>query len=400
MKIIKMKIADLIHDPANARKHDDKNLSAIKGSLAAFGQQKPIVIDEKNVVLAGNGTLEAAKSLGWTEIGCVVTDLKTSTDKKAFALADNRTSELASWDTDILSDALKGLTLDDFDITSIGFDLPGLDTPPEGLTDPDDVPADVDTRAKPGDIWKLGNHRVMCGDSTNIQHVDLLMNGDKADMVFTDPPYNITNHAQKTNNSVLKKFIDQSKAIEHIAQFNPDEFTQTLPVVLKEGIVNAYFFCNKDLVFDYIKWGREVGAPENILVWKKPAGMIAHRHYGYDVEYIVYLRLNAIFNNKIEGANYSRVQEYGRTGKLEKGEGNDHPTVKPVALLSNILTISSNVSSLVYDAFLGSGSTLLACEKTNRKCYGMEIDPKYVDVILARWEKFTGKTAALAEDLT
>lgn len=390
MQIIKIKIADLIHDPANARKHDDKNLSAIKGSLAAFGQQKPIVIDEKNVVLAGNGTLEAAKALGWTEIGCVVTDLKTSTDKKAFALADNRTSELASWDTDILSDALKGLTLDDFDITSIGFDLPGLDTPPEGLTDPDDVPEDVDTRAKPGDIWILGNHRVMCGDSTNIQHVEKLMNGEKADMVFTDPPYGMfldTNYdsmfsSDAKHNKTGNRFTN---VVGDHEDFNPD-------------FINNIFASFSDTKEIFL-WGADYYS-ELIPERKQGSWVVWDKRCNEQMDKVTGNTFELCWSKSKHKRLIARLMWSGHHG-MQKDDTKTrvHPTQKPSALAEWFFEQWGEKNDLVADVFLGSGSTLVACEKTNRKCYGMEIDPKYVDVILARWEKFTGKTAVLENNL-
>jgi len=366
-----MKIADLLHDPANARKHDERNLSAIKGSLVAFGQQKPIVIDEKNVVLAGNGTLEAAKSLGWTEIDCVVTDLKTSTDKKAFALADNRTSELASWDTDILSDALKGLTLDDFDITSIGFDLPGLDTPPEGLTDPDDVPEDVDTRAKPGDIWILGNHRVMCGDSTNIQHVEKLMNGEKADMVFTDPPYGVGYKYKSHDDNVT-----QEEHFFFLRTLMAQSLLFSSRIIITPGCKNLPMMINARNDFTHVG------------CWIKTNAMSPGRvTYFWTWEPI-------FFYGKFKRKRGNDVFNYPVGTQPDTG---DHTCPKPIALWLDIVENFSEPKDSILDFFLGSGSTLIACEKTDRKCYGMEIDPHYVDVILSRWEKFTGKTAKLEE---
>ena len=201
MQIESVAIASLVFDPANARKHEAKNLDAIKGSLARFGQQKPIVVGKKGVIIAGNGTLAAARSLGWEKIDVVYTEL-TGTDATAFAIADNRTSELAEWDAGILSETLKSLQEMDFDLGSIGFDADDLAAliatpePPEGLTDPDAVPENVETRCKPGDLWALGTHRLLCGDSTNVQHVERLMGGEKPLLMVTDPPYGVEYDAE------------------------------------------------------------------------------------------------------------------------------------------------------------------------------------------------------------
>jgi len=186
-------ITSLVLDPANARRHPDKNLETIKGSLARFGQQKPIVVGKNNVVIAGNGTLEGARALGWDKINVVRTELE-GTEATAYALADNRSGELAEWDANILGETLKSLQDIDFDLSAIGFDDDDLakmmpTEVAEGLTDPDAVPENVETRCKPGDLWILGDHRLLCGDSTNVQHVERLMGGQKASLCFTSPPY-------------------------------------------------------------------------------------------------------------------------------------------------------------------------------------------------------------------
>lgn len=390
MQIESVKIDALSFDPANARKHSKKNLDAIKGSLAKFGQQKPIIVDKNGVVVAGNGTMEAAKSLGWNEINVVRTEL-TGPDAIAFALADNRTAELAEWDLDPLNKTLQSLKDIDFDLGAIGFDDDFMEahTPEvikEGLTDEDAVPEQVETRCKPGDLWTLGNHRLLCGDSTNVQHVERLMGGEKADMVFTDPPYNQeTNGGFKGNiGSALRK---QSKEIEHLCEFKPEMFLSILPVVFEKNKLNAYCFCNKDLVVDYLKWSRDFGYSYNILIWKKPSAIPIGGSYRPDVEYLLVFRKSGIFNGAIPDVNYSKVLEHKR--EIDK----IHPTMKPVEMIENQLKIASNPESVVMDFFLGSGSTLIACEKTNRKCYGCEIDPHYVSVSIERWMKFTGKEA-------
>ncbi len=354
--IVKVSLSNLFEDPSNARSHDEKNLSAIKGSLLKFGQQHPIIIDKNNVILAGNGRFRAAKELGWTSMDCIVTDLDSSTDKTAFALADNRTSELATWDTDILSDTLKALDEDGFDVTAIGFDLPEVLEPVTPGCDEDDVPEDVVTRSKPGDIWKLGNHRIMCGDSTNIQHVEKLMEGEKADMVFTDPPF-------PNNSKILHDMIDGIDSAFQIAQ------------TVCDG--NQLWF------WDNIS-SPPFGEVTARHVWHKTNGWQAGHWESMNVFHADKKRHESVVFS------YPNV---GQDGELREIQGN-HPTPKPSALLLAVFEFTK-AGNKVLDLFLGSGATLIACEKTKRKCYGMEIDPKYVDVILARWEKYTGKTAEL-----
>ncbi len=258
----------------------------------------------------------------------------------------------------------------------------------EGLTDEDAVP-DVpeEPKTKLGDIYQLGNHRLMCGDSTSIDAIDKLMKGQKADLVLTDPPYSIETQGG-FKGEIGKSLRKQASSIEFIANFEPAEFLNTLPLVFQSNKFNAYIFCNKDLLPDYLVWARDNKISFNVLIWKKPNAIPIGDSHRPDIEYLLLFRKSAIWNNGIKGVNYSRCLEYGR----EKGL---HPTMKPVALLENEIYISSNTQSIVLDFFGGSGSTLIACEKTNRHARLIELDPKYCDVIVKRWEDFTGKKAEL-----
>ncbi len=396
MKIETIAIADLAFDPANARKHSQKNLDAIKGSLAKFGQQKPIVIDGKGVVVAGNGTLQVARDLGWKKIAAVRTEL-TGADAIAFALADNRTAELAEWDSGVLNDTLKSLKDLDFDLGSIGFDDDFMasvepEVHNEGLTDPDAVPENVETRCKPGDLWVLGNHRLLCGDSTNVQHVERLMGGEKADMVFTDPPYGISIvKAGTVGASARSGFVGAKNAPGPVARarsYRPiegddDPFDPNLILGLGFKTIilwGANHYASK--LPDRPQW----------LIWDKKieSGTLDHNNFS-DCE-LAWTNSNALS---------AKIYRHTWAGMLRAGDRTDelkdrvHPTQKPVGLCAAVLTDFSKEGESVLDLYLGSGSTLIACEKTGRRCFGMEIDPKYCDVILARWEAFTGKTARL-----
>ncbi len=379
MKIESLAIASLVLDPSNARKHATKNLEAIKGSLAKFGQQKPIVVGKGNVVIAGNGTLEAARALGWTEIDVVHTKLE-GPEAIAFAIADNRTGELAEWDGGILSETLKSLQAMDFDLGSIGFDDKDLAkmiaTPVvEGLTDPDEVPENVETRCKVGDLYILGGHRLLCGDSTNVQHVERLMGGEKADMVFTDPPYGI-DFDDEANAS--KQIAHTGKVSKKFGKIKNDDKE------FDAGFILSFF--KKSQIF---LWGANeytASIPRGSwIVWDKKLEQQANVPYG-DFE--------LCWSN---GKGWKMVRvPWGGFKNKEKGEDRLHPTQKPVALAQEFFDRWGKPDDLVADLFLGSGTTLIACEKTGRRCFGMEIDPHYCDVILARWEKFTGKVAELA----
>ena len=218
------------------------------------------------------------------------------------------------------------------------------------------------------------------------------MDGQKADMVFTDPPYRMETEGG-LNQTVGKAARKLGEAIKHLCDFDPQAFLNTIPTVFDKNIMNAYIFCNKDLVPDYLNFALESGYSFNILFWKKPNAIPLGGSHRPDVEYLLLFRKSAQWNNGIDGVNYSKCLEYGRVSDKEKTGG--HPTPKPVELIDNEILISSKNDSIVVDFFGGSGSTMISCEKNNRKCFMMELDPHYCDVIVARWEKFTGKKAEL-----
>ena len=241
---------------------------------------------------------------------------------------------------------------------------------------------------KLGQIYKLGNHRLMCGDSTSIPDLERLLGGEKAELVFTDPPYRMATSGggEDPVGRAQKKLSD---AIQHLCDFDPRAFLKALPTVFPEKIMNAFVFCNKDLVPDYLNWAIKEGYAFNILFWKKPNAIPLGGSHRPDVEYLLFFRKNAHWNNGVEGANYSRCLEHGRENSTP------HPTMKPVALIENQILISSNRDANVLDMFGGSGSTMIACEKTGRRGFLMELDPSYCDVIVERWENYTGKKAEL-----
>ena len=244
---------------------------------------------------------------------------------------------------------------------------------------------------KAGDVWILGEHRLMCGDSTSLTDVERLMNGNKADMVFTDPPYKIETQGgcKGSIGAGLKK---QGSDIDFISNFEPEKFLTVLPSLFNAKKMNAYVFCNKELLPDYLVWAREKKYSFNVLVWKKPNAIPIGDSHRPDIEYLLLFRKSAIWNNGLSGANYSRLIECSRETGL-------HPTMKPVEMLENQMLISSNKGSNVVDCFGGSGSTLIACEKTKRKCFMMELDEKYCDVIITRWQEFTGLEASTTEGI-
>ena len=386
MDIERVAIDDLDLDPRNARKHDAKNLKAIADSLEQFGQRKPIVVWGRTVV-AGNGTLVAARSLGWKEISIArVPDSWSADQVKAYALADNRSAELASWDEQVLASQLLELQEAEFDVELLGFEIPV-----EPLQDvlEDEIPEQVEPKSKLGDVWKLGRHRLMCGDSTDTATVQKLIGDSKLDLVLTDPPYN--QPTSGADSGEIGRAINKvSDSIASMIDFTPAE-TLNLLNDLNQKSVNWIFYCSKDLLWDYLDFAKKHKLAFNVLVWQKPNAIPIGGTYRPDVEYIIHLRKNSIWNANLAGVNYSKVL----FAKRELGA--DHPTIKPQEILINQLMILSNKKSNVLDLFGGSGSTLIACEQTDRTCFMMELDPKYVDVIMARWEKLTGLTAELIE---
>jgi DNA modification methylase len=385
-------VAELVPYARNSRTHSPQQVDKIAASIREFGFLNPVIVDGQNGIVAGHGRVMAAQKLGLEVLPVIEAAHLTEAQKRAYVIADNRLALDAGWDNELLKVELQDLDAQGFDLTLTGFDIDEigafLDEPTEGLTDEDAVP---DVPAQPvtveGDVWVLGRHRLMCGDSTSIDAVERLMDGRRAQAVITDPPYN-----QETeggfSGEIGKSLKKQSADIEHMCDFQVEPFLQILPVVHEKGKMNATVFCNKDLVPDYLAWARGSGYSFNILVWKKPSAIPLGGSYMPDVEYCLVFRKSGIFNTKVPGVSYSKVLSHGRETGL-------HPTMKPVAMLENQIQIVSDIKATVLDLFGGSGSTLIACEKTARDCRMMELDSKYCDVIINRWQDFTGQTAML-----
>lgn len=380
----------------NARTHDDAQIAQIAGSIKEFGFNNPVLIADDNSIIAGHGRVMAARKLGMDSVPCVRLSHLSDSQRKAYILADNRIALNSDWDSNLLALELKELDAEGMDLSMLGFDADEINailnpiTETEGLTDEDEVPEPPpEPITKLGDIWILGNHRLMCGDSTSIDAVDKLMDGAKTDAIVTDPPYN-----QETDGGfkgeIGKSLKKQSADIEHMCNFEPETALPLFIAASYKGKMNASVFCNKDLIPRYLNWAVDCGFAFNILVWKKPSAIPLGGSYMPDVEYLLVFRKSATFNTKVEGVSYSKVLTYGR----EKGL---HPTMKPVEMLENQIKIVSDPQNIILDLFGGSGSTLIACEKTGRNARLMELDPKYCDVIVKRWENFTGKKAVLSE---
>jgi DNA modification methylase len=392
MKLETVEIKSLISDPKNARQHDDKNLQAIAGSLRKFGQRKPIVVSQDNVVVAGNGTIQAAKNLGWTEIDVVRVPADWSLDQiKAFALADNRTAELAVWNQEVLTAQLQELEFAGFEVAEFGFEAIELNILEPEIQE-DEIPEpSTEAISKLGDIWQLGKHRLMCGSSTDSKSVSALMADSKADMVFTDPPYNTGMSAKNNANSPwLNHMFDDDYTNQEWSEFMKD-FTFTLDQFTKQD--SALYICfawkrNHEL----IPFLKDKFKLSNIIIWDKVVhGLGSDYQYTYEI-------INVCKKGKPKIQSHQGTdKEYQDVWRIQRvmGRNDNHATAKPLELCGRAIRHASKAGEIVLDIFGGSGSTLIAAEQTGRICYMMELNPIYCDVIIKRWETLTGEKAEL-----
>ena len=369
------KLSDLKPAPYNPRASTKKQEKKLQESLTKFGVVEPIIFNKQTgYIVGGHFRVRELKKLGYKEVECVIVDLSEEDEKELNIRLNANTGE---WDWDTLANEWNVEELSEW-----GLDIPNfeIDEVLEAEEDDFDVPeGGIETDIVLGDLFEIGEHRLLCGDSTDSEQVAKLMNGEKADMVFTDPPYNMQMKGGCVGD-VAKNMRKVEKDIEFISNFNPTEFLNILPIVFDNKKMNAYIFCNKDLVPNYLNFAVGNKYSFNILVWKKPNAIpLGDSHYP-DIEYLLLFRKSAIWNNSLKDVNYSRCLEFGRERGL-------HPTMKPIGLISNEMKISSNVNSLIVDFFLGSGSTMVAGHQLKRKVYGMELDPKYCQVIVDRMKK-------------
>jgi site-specific DNA-methyltransferase (adenine-specific) len=378
MNIETLRIVELTPDPNNARQHDDKNLKAIMGSLKEFGQRKPIVITEAGVIVAGNGTVEAAKRLGWLDIEVVrIPSDWTDARVKAFAIADNRTAELANWNQEVLTSQLLELEAEGWELAEFGFEafeLPDEDKP----IIEDQIPESAPGRVALGDIWQLGNHRLMCGDATDLLNLAILMGEKKADLVLTDPPYGV---------SYQSNMREKSKKFDVLA--NDDVVLDIAPAIKAYSAGWVFVWTSWKVLNLWLEKLESFGYPTNMIIWDKGGGGIGDLEKTFASDYEVALVWHN--NQKLTSKRIGSVWSINKDGSSQYL----HPTQKPVALSAMAIEHTTNKGNLVLDIFGGSGSTLIAAEQTKRTCYMMELDPKYCDVIIERWEKLTGQKAEL-----
>ena len=374
MLIIQRKITEIKPYEKNPRKNDEA-VKYVAESIKQFGFKVPIVIDSQNIIVAGHTRWKAAKKLGLSEVPCIVADDLNDEQIKAFRLADNKVSEKAEWDFELLSDELEDLF--DFDMSVFGFDDVQEEEEPQEVTEDDFEPdTAVEPRAKLGDIYQLGNHRLMCGDSTCVDDIDKLMDGGKTDLVFTDPPYGIS--VVGDNGKVGSDNLARNGVYMPV---KGDETTET---------TEKFFKACQELGFTkFVIWGgnyfvKFLPYSDGWIIWDKRGDMASNNFADGEMAW-------CSFHTPV------RIYKQIWNGMIREGEHEKrvHPTQKPVRLLADIITDFSSSNDSVLDCFGGSGSTLIACEQVGRKCYMMEFEPHYVDVIIDRWEQFTGEKAVL-----
>jgi DNA modification methylase len=391
-QIVMRRVDELIPYARNSRTHSDAQVAQIAASIKEWGWTTPVLVDDSGQIIAGHGRIMAARKLGMAEVPVIIAEGWTDAQKKAYVIADNKLALNAGWDESMLAlefGELEGLG---FDLELTGFSLDEIaalkpEEVPAALTDEDDVPeVPVDPVTRLGDVWLLGQHRLMCGDSTSVDAVGALMAGAVADLVWTDPPYGVA-YVGKTKDALTIENDD----------LNDDELTDFLRASLGAAFANCrdgaawyvaapagpLFHCFGTVLKDLDVW-------RHTLAWVKSTFVLGRCDYHYQHE--------AIFYGWKPGAAHTWASDRKQSSTLnfdKPSRNGEHPTMKPVELVEYCVGNSSNRGDVVLEPFGGSGTTLIACEKTNRIACLMELDPKYCDVIVKRWQDYTGKQATL-----
>jgi len=392
---MKIEIADITSIKPyenNPRKLKDAAIEKVAMSLKEYGFRQPIVVDKDRIIVVGHTRYRASKKLGFKEVPITVTPEQIN----AYRIADNRTAEESEWDSELLAMEIKDLEAKDFKLDLLGFNEDQLNDilfeEKQGLTDEDETPEPPEEPiTKLGNIWKLGKHKLICGDSTAEDTFKNLFNDNKADLIFTDPPYNVDYSGRGEND--LGKIKNDNMSENDFIDFLNKNFNLMSDYLKPLGCI---YVCHPDshskpkIAFEinFDKFFKK----SSTIIWDKGNAGMGWQDYRSQHEPILYGWKEGQGKHSFYG---DRKNTSIWSVKRDNVAGYKHPTQKPVALSQKAVLNNSKEDDIIFDSFLGSGSTLIACEKTNRKCYGIELDPKYCDVIIKRWENFTGKKAEL-----
>jgi DNA modification methylase len=423
LAIIYRPIAELSPDPKNPRTHSRKQVDQIAKSINTFGFNVPILVDARLNVVAGHGRLLACRKLGWKEVPTIGLDHLSAAQAKAFLIADNRLTENSEWNDRLLAEAFQELSLLDLDFSldATGFELPDIDLRIESLNAPEEEEDDSADQlpaasgpavTRPGDVWQLGPHRIICGSALDAATYAQLLGDDKAALVFTDPPYNVPVDGHVSGNGAVR----HREFAMATGEMSESEFTQFLRnacslLAAHSAPGSIHYVC-----MDWRHVGELTAAGKgayaelvNICVWVKHNGGMGSLYRSQHELVFVFKAAGGSHVNNVQlgrfGRSRTNVWSYRGINNFggQSGEGDllaMHPTVKPVALVADAILDCSRRGDRVLDAFLGSGSTLIACERTGRTCRGIELDPLYVDTAIRRWQRYSGREAVDANGTT